>query len=358
MNTGPEREPWRLPYSTADVPGIGGRIKERPEDFLVEELPLYEPCGEGEHVYLFLEKRSMGTPELVALLAEHFGVERRAIGTAGLKDSDAVTRQHVSVHLPGVDEASFGTLRDERVAVLWVDRHTNKLRTGHLSGNRFVIRIRGVSMPDVLRARAVLGALERSGVPNAFGPQRFGAKGDNHRAGYAVVRGRRKTPAGSKKRLLVSAWQSSVFNAVLAERMASGTLDAIETGDLAFVHASGAVFAVQAEGLDETRSRAAAFDVSPSGPLWGTSMTRASGKIDAAEVAALAAWELEPEDLAASPEAKLLPGARRPLRVPLADIDLEGGIDEHGGYVKIAFDLPAGSYATSVVREVCKTDAF
>ncbi|MEM8756390.1 MAG: tRNA pseudouridine(13) synthase TruD [Planctomycetota bacterium] len=343
-------------YLTHEITGIGGSIKNRDSDFIVEELPLYEPSGEGEHLYLFVEKRGMPAGDLVGVIASHFGVRRSAVGMAGKKDTAAVTRQLVSVHLPGVSEDGFGMLRDERVGILWVDRHGNKLRMGHLAGNRFNIRIRDVGMQDVLSAHRVLGRLQNEGVPNAFGPQRFGAKGTNARRGIEMLR--RGKPSGSPgtARQLLNAVQSAVFNRVLDDRLKRVALGSLEEGDLAWVHGSGAVFEVGAEELaaDGTGARLASLEISPSGPMWGAAMTRASAAVDAAETDALERVGVTAPELEQPAFRKLLPGARRPLRVPVAEWDVEGGIDEHGSYVRVAFDLPPGAYATSVLREIMK----
>lgn len=343
-------------FATGSIEGTGGRLRDRPEDFIVEELPLYEPCGEGEHLYLFIEKREMDTPELVDLLAEHFDVRRSAVGVAGRKDRHAVTRQHASVHLPGKHEDDFGAIRDERVTVLWTDRHTNKLRTGHLAANRFNVRIRDVDMSGAVRASSVLRELATKGVPNLFGPQRFGAQRDNHRAGRDLLLGklRRRMPR-EKRRFLLNAMQSAIFNDVLLTRIEAGTWCELVEGDLAFVHDSGAVFAVD-EVSDELRERVESFEISPSGPMWGGSMARATGSAGELEADALASAGLSEDDLTESNHAELVPGVRRPLRVPLADPDVEGGLDEHGGYVRVAFDLPGGAYATAVLREIMKNE--
>lgn len=343
-------------YATRAIEGIGGTLRERPEDFIVEELPLYEPCGEGEHLYLFIEKREMDTTELVDLLADHFGVRRSAVGVAGRKDRHAVSRQHASVHLPGKHEDDFGSLPDERVAVLWTDRHTNKLRTGHLEGNRFNLRIRDVEMSGAVRAGNVLRELSSHGVPNLFGPQRFGAQRDNHREGRDLLLGRlRRRMPREKRRFMLNAMQSAMFNDVLFDRLDHGSWRTLLEGDLAFVHGPGAVFGVE-EATEELKQRIDSFEISPSGPMWGTEMMRARGDVGAMELGALSAAGLSEEDLASSKHAELVPGLRRPLRVPLKDPDVEGGIDEHGGYVRVAFDLPGGAYATSVLREIMKNE--
>lgn len=405
-------------YITADIPGIGGHIKERPEDFLVEELPAYQPCGEGEHIYLFVEKRNLSTLEMVRVLATHFSVREGAIGYAGLKDKRAITRQVVSIHAPGKRVEDFPMVTHERIGVLWADYHTNKLRPGHLAGNRFSVRIRGTEAIKVRAASAVLERLAALGVPNRVGEQRFGNRQTNHRIGAAIIKGdyeavlrlllgpdpdhpdrfgeaREAFARGDYKGALlvlprtaraeqaalralvrgwnaesavkaidpsarsffVSAFQSAVFNAVLDSRIADGMLGTLRAGDLAFKHDNRAVFAVDEMTADPTNSeRLRRFEISPSGPMWGASMIRAKGATDGQELAALLGAGLTPDDLARYDERSRVSmnGQRRPLRVPVIDPEVEGGIDEHGHYVRCAFDLPRGSFATVVLREIIK----
>jgi tRNA pseudouridine13 synthase len=408
-------------YITSDVPPVGGRLKERPEDFLVEELPLYQPSGQGEHLYLFIEKRGMATMSMVGQVARHFGVRIGDVGYAGLKDKHAVTRQMVSVPLGGRREDQFGALAHPRMTVLWTARHGNKLRRGHLAGNRFVVRIRGVDPSLAVRAHRVLRRLERDGAPNRLGEQRFGALGNNHEVGRAVLLGewRRaldlmlgpsdRSPASCaearawyargdyararaafparfhterralaalekgtgpkravaaighmQRRYYLTAFQSAVFNAVLDGRLRDGALSSLRAGDLAWKHENGAVFAVGAAeaAAPEMRDRLARLEISPSGPMWGPGMTRAAGDVDRTEVAALEATGVTLERLAAYGASAGgrgdLEGARRPLRVPLRYADVEGGIDEHGPYIRCAFELPRGAFATAVMQEVMK----
>jgi tRNA pseudouridine13 synthase len=409
-------------YITADLPGIGGTIKQRPEDFLVDEVPQYTPSGEGEHIYLTLTKRGLSTMEMVEVLARHFGVKRNAIGYAGLKDKQAVTRQMVSVHVPGKKIEHFPELRNDRLAIVGADYHANKLRPGHLRGNRFSVRIRSVRPTDVLTADRVLRRLAQAGVPNRVGEQRFGMLENNHLVGRNLIVGdfdaalrellgpntahpeinaeaRRLFAEGkfneatdqyprsarTEQRVLyrlsqgaspreamlsldepilryyLSAFQSAVFNAVLDERVGAGTLATLAAGDLAIKHDNLAVFAVDDAVVNEptTPRRLASFEISPSGPMWGASMKLAAGPTAAREEQVLASFGVTPAQLdtfdAKSPYA--LDGKRRPLRVPVIDPEVEGGVDEHGPYVRCAFELPKGSFATVVLREVMKPAA-
>jgi tRNA pseudouridine13 synthase len=415
MTFGPHLVPAR--YLTEDLPATGGRIKERPEDFLVEELPLYEPSGEGEHIYLLIEKRGISTLHMVRLLAGHFGVHARAIGYAGLKDKQAITRQVVSIHVPGKKIEDFPSIQHERIGVLWADYHANKLRVGHLKGNRFSIRVRGIDPSRAVVFKRALDRMAREGVPNRIGEQRFGNLANNHLIGLALLRrdheavirlllapdpafpenlrearelfekgeltaaldalpraartersvlgalsrsasrGQAVRQIGpSERAFYITAFQSAIFNAVLDERLVAGSLGLLGPGDVAFKHENGALFDVDDEALGrgDLGGRLAALEISPSGPMWGASMKRASGEVDRLEVAALEASGIGIDALAG--RAGGAEGARRPLRVPLTDHDLEAGVDEHGPYVRCVFDLPRGAFATSVLREIMKPE--
>ena len=400
----------------AGAPGIGGRLREREEDFLVEETPLYQPSGEGEHIYLFVEKHGISSMEMIGVIARHFGVRRRDVGYAGLKDKMAITRQMVSVWTPRGKIEDFPMLRHDRVAVLWADRHVNKLRPGHLKGNRFSIRVRGVGLQATLEAQRVMERLAREGLANRIGPQRFGFLCNNHLVGRSIVLGRwsealehllgpspthgdaqaagrrlfaegryqeamghfheslrteravlRALSSGAPPEeavrtiepsvlsYYVTAFQSAVFNAVLTRRESDGSLGRLVEGDLAFMHASRATFAVGPAELEspEMPDRLARFEVSPSGPMWGVSMRRAAGAVGETELDALLASGVDEEAMARFERAGgAIEGARRPLRVPVIDPDVEGGVDAHGSFVRCAFELPRGCFATSVMREI------
>ena len=182
------RTVFDVPFLTDEIAGTGGEIKRDIEDFVVEERPLYEPCGEGEHLYLYIEKRGISTFDVTRELAEIFHVNPRTVSYAGLKDVKSVSRQYICV--PGGDEARLGGREFDRFRILDVSRHTNKLRTGHLKGNYFRVRVRGVDPANVPRAREVLEILARRGVPNFYGPQRFGSHGRNALFGRALLKGR------------------------------------------------------------------------------------------------------------------------------------------------------------------------
>jgi tRNA pseudouridine13 synthase len=174
-------------YLTTDLPGTGGRIKERPEDFRVTEVPLYHPSGAGDHVYLLVEKTGLGSLEAADAVARALGRPRHVVGMAGLKDAQSVARQWMSLEHVDIDKAMHLDLPGVRV--LAVSRHRNKLKVGHLAGNRFEVRIRGCRPGARGAAARVLEVLQARGVPNWFDYQRFGRRADNHLLGRDLVLG-------------------------------------------------------------------------------------------------------------------------------------------------------------------------
>lgn len=403
-----------LPYATPDTPGIGGEIKVHPEDFFVQELPLYEPSGEGEHVYMEVQKTGLSTFDAVARLADVLHVQRIDIGYAGMKDRHAVTRQVFSVRGTTPEAAMAVKLPD--LSVLWAARHSNKLRLGHLKANRFAIKVRGVDPLAVTRIGPLLKRLQDSGVPNYFGEQRFGRRNNNDLLGAALIRGDNRElarlllgdpqkgvddgmqykarrlyeegdlegamhawprrnglerrllhqviktgkPSGAGRaldehlrRLFVSALQSRVFNEILAERVTAGTYSTLIPGDWACKHENGACFHV--EDLAAEQPRCAAWQISPTGPLIGYRVSLADQAAGEIELAALARHGLT-SDLFKQPGYYRVKGTRRPLRVRMEDVQYAGGVDEHGAHLTLAFTLPAGAFATVVLRELMKND--
>lgn len=398
--------PMRERYLTATLPGTGGRIKLQPEDFVVEELPLYDPCGQGEHTYVRIEKRGLSTFAAVQAIARELHVPARNIGYAGIKDAQAVARQTLS--LMRVEPEEVEKLCIPGLEVLWVSRHRNKLRTGHLRGNRFTLRVRDVGEAALPRGRRTLDLLEARGMPNHYGLQRFGERGNSHLLGRAILHGdagaflaeflgqprdgeeqptgqarmcfdagdwagalaqwppamvdeqralRTLVETGSEgravrsvprrmRRFLLSAYQSHLFNRVVAARLEE--FHRVQKGDLAWKHDSGAVFLV--EDADTEQLRAARLEISPSGPMFGYKMRMPEGEPGRLEGEILEGEGLSLEDFRL-PGGLRAEGARRPLRIPLEEVEL--WYDEG---LMLRFDLPPGSYATNVLREVIKEE--
>jgi len=216
---------------TADLPGIGGRIKAEPDDFEVEEIPAYAASGEGEFLYLWIEKRDMGAKFFIGHVARRLNIPEGEMGTAGLKDRRAVTRQWVSV--PFRAGADLSKIDGDGVKLLDVKRHVNKLRPGHLRGNRFRILIRDAV--DAAGLAPILDRIRQSGLPNFYGPQRFGRDGDTLQMGLDMLHkttGARPVRNPFLKKLSLSAAQSALFNAYLNRRMADGLLGRVLQGDV------------------------------------------------------------------------------------------------------------------------------
>src|SRR5437764_7116812 len=168
------------PLLTPELPGFGGKIRARDEDFEVEEVPSYEPCGSGDHLFLWVEKRGMAPEYFARRIANKLGISPGAVGTAGLKDRHAVTRQWVSV--PKEAEPNVPKLDGDGVRVLKTGLHTNKLKPGHLRGNRFKILVRDADR--AAPADAILDRIRTQGMPNFYGPQRFGHDGSTVDLGW------------------------------------------------------------------------------------------------------------------------------------------------------------------------------
>lgn len=340
-----------LPFSTPSEQPIPGKLKERPEDFRVEEIPAYEPVGAGEHLFVRFEKTGLDTKEAVRRIAGVLGVEPRDAGFAGLKDRHAVTTQWASFHRG--DAARLDAAAIDGVRILEAKLHGNKLRTGHLRGNRFVIRLRRATGDEpapaasLEAARSTLDALARRGVPNYYGEQRFGReRGNAARAREWLVAGGRAPRDSFERKLLVSVLQSELFNELCAARVREGMLGSVILGDLCRKEESGGLFVV--EDLETERARAERFEISATGPMFGAKMRWPEADAKQREEDTLARAELDAEKLARF--AKYGEGTRRPYRVRL----VAPSVEADGEDLVLAFELPAGTYATIVMRELTR----
>lgn len=339
-----------LPYVTGAFPGIGGVVRSTPEDFRVVERPLYLPCGEGEHLYLRITKRGIPTPELVLRLSSILGIKAKQIGVAGLKDSNAVTTQMVSVQ--GVKPELLERIRPDEciLAVEMLGRHRNRLRTGHHAGNEFTLVIRNVT-PDAARTvPLVLEELRRRGLPNYFGPQRQGRKGQNFLVGARLLNDpkQRAQLSRSKAQWYLNAFQSHVFNRILTKRIQ--TIDKLLSGDWAMKVVNGACFRVEDVAVEQPRVEA--FEISPTAPLFGARTEWATQEAGAIEQTVLAELGATVEGLTGAAKVCGFRGERRALRVPF--LNPEWSLADHN--LTLKFALPPGAYATSVLRELMKQD--
>lgn len=338
-----------LPLVTADLPGSGGTVRAAPEDFRVDELPAYLPSGAGPHLYVRIEKRGRTTRDAVRALARVLGVAERDAGYAGMKDKDAVTTQWLS--FPAARDPDPAALAGDGLRVLEVSRHGNKLRTGHVRANVFSIAVRG---GDPGRARAAAAALGARGLPNFFGPQRFGTEGRNAEVGRALLVGpetpevRRAARDRFLRRLSLSAYQALLFNRWLAARMADGLFALALRGDVMKKLDSGGLFDCEDPAVDG--ARVAAFEISPAGPMFGHKLRPAGAEALAREERLLAGEGISLADFArGGGEAE---GTRRAAR-----LRVEVAIEPEADGYRARFELPKGSYATVVLGELVKGEA-
>lgn len=403
-----------LPVFTVNLEGIGGQFKTIPSDFVVEEIPQYEFSGQGTHTYAFVQKKNMSTQDMISLVARSLGIRTIDVGYAGRKDARAITRQWISIE--HVDPKKLSKIETPKLKILDITRHTNKLKIGHLAGNRFTIRLRHLNRPvqeAVPIAEEIMKLLYDKGVPNYFGPQRFGYRGDSHLLGAAVVKkntqnffdvllGRPElapddefVPARERyeqglyeeafyqwhsafgehrkalktlirmdgntnrafrqfdRRLLslfVAAWQSDLFNRILAKRMPQ--INTLLDGDMAYKHVNGACFCVEDAKIEQARCDA--FEISPTGPLFGNRMTNLTGPAGEIENALLKAIEMTEDDYKRLNKFGAV-GGRRPLRFRPQKQKIASGRDEHGEFLELHFGLPSGCYATVLLREIMKS---
>ncbi len=343
-----DRTPTMQPYLTSAMPGIGGHMRVEPEDFRVDERPLYLPCGEGEHLYIKVTKRLLSTPDLIRKISSTVGVKAQGIGTAGLKDARAVTTQMVSLHGVTPDRLARLKADGQILSIELLGRHRNRLRPGHHAGNRFRLVIRDVAAHAKETVPSVLDILTRRGVPNYFGPQRQGRAGENYQTGVALLTDsdRRNKMSRAKRMWYLNAFQSHLFNQILACRI--DRIDRILVGDWAMKMENGACFLV--DNAEAEQPRADRFEISPTGILFGSRVSWAGGEPGEIERAVATEAGTTPESLTEAAKACGFRGERRSLRVPL--VDLDWSVD--GSILTLSFSLPPGAYATSVLRELMK----
>jgi len=405
-----------LPFMTDHLPGFSADLRVRNEDFVVQEMPQYLPAGEGTHVYFLMEKSGLTTLQAIGRIASALNIKQRDIGYAGQKDSHGVTRQWISIE--HIDPQALIQRELAHITIRDHGFHGNKLRVGHLKGNRFLIKLRGLDCPlsqALDRATKILDLLCAKGAPNYYGPQRFGNQYNSHWLGKAILSndveqffdvflGQPDKAVGSNtlegrmffsqgdyqkafeawppafyderrmlrellyqnghkkrvyrhvnktmKRFYISAFQSYVFNLVLEARMPD--IDILLTGDVAYKHDNGACFLVEDASLEQTRCQA--FDISATGPIFGSHMKSTQQEAAQIEDPIILAQASDILNHPAVLKKDNIKGARRPLRMHPENASVTSGSDDLGDFLELAFDLPSGSYATVLAREFLKRD--
>lgn len=349
---------YSLGHSSIDF-----HFRQTPRDFVVEEVPLYDFSGEGEHLVLFIRKKGLSTLELVAAIAKYLGIKQKEIGYAGLKDKHAMTKQYISLHKKY--EAKMDEFNHEDIKILSKIHHNNKIRIGHLSGNKFYIKLKKVTPTAALKIDEALKSIELYGMPNFFGYQRFGNDGNNHVDGEKIAKGEKKERNPKIKKLLISAYQSHLFNLWLSRRLEISTLvnnfkaeelegllnmpkDEISLmkaqehpfkllrGDIIEHYPHGRLF--DFNGDESDIKRFCDKDISPTGLLCGKKARTASGTARTVE-----------KDFDDDIDEQ---GSRRYAWV--FPKDTEGRYNNQEAQYELNFYLPKGSYATVLIEEIAK----
>ena len=333
-----------LPFASDGLPGIGGMIKAQPEHFVVEETLPYAACGEGEHVYITFRRSGWNTADAARRMQECLDLSPSDVGWGGRKDKTAVVVQTFSLRC-GVNAdltAVQNALAELPFEILAISRHTNKIKTGHVAANRFTIIVSQPETAALPRALAIAERLERTGVPNFYGPQRFGYNMQNIPRGFALMK---RGKGARKDAFLVSVVQSVLFNAWLKQRMQDGLYDRLLAGDLVKKTDTGGMFTV--EDLAVEAQRFDSGEIVYTGPIYGFKMRSANHVALEREAALLQDFGFTPDTF----RPFRAQGSRR--EAILRPMDLN--IAEVAEGLCFSFTLPSGAYATTVLREFMKT---
>ncbi|MBT4321254.1 tRNA pseudouridine(13) synthase TruD [Candidatus Bathyarchaeota archaeon] len=335
-----------LPYIT-DQPGIGGKIRQQTSHFKVDEIPVYEPQGVGNHLYVNITKENLTTREVQLRLADLFEIKPEDVGKAGLKDKYAVTTQTFSVLFN--DHASpeeiTPIIEDNiPVKVNWAKYHNNKIRAGHLIGNKFTILI---TKPEgsIEQAQAIAKSINETGLPNFYGIQRTGKDGENIYQGWLLLKKKKRLGNRWLRKYLLSSYQSYLCNRYLVKRIEKGLFDKMVHGDIAKKHETGGLFWV--EDLETDQGRFDSKEISFTAPMFGYKMSKPKEESMALEEEILVEMNLDVQEF----RAQRVKGTRRMGRV-LPEIT----VSDHTEGIQLEFALPKGGFATTLLREFRKIE--
>jgi tRNA pseudouridine13 synthase len=321
---------------------INGSLKSANADFRVDEIMPIEPSGQGEHLWLHIEKNGCNTDWLAQQLAKLSKVKPMAVSYAGMKDRHAITTQWFSIHLPGCDDPDLSLLQSDEVTILQTIRHDKKLKRGALSGNRFKLRIRDVS-GDLDKMQERLNTIKEQGIPNYFGEQRFGFDLNNLTKAELLFQRKIKRIKKHQRSLYLSSARSWIFNQVLSERIKQNNWNQHLAGDVFMLQGKSACF--PDDGSGDIAERLSTMQIHPTGVLWGEGESLASAKCLEIENEIAKNNELFCEGL----EGARMKQERRALRLLVDDLNWQ--MEENDSLI-IEFSLPSGAYATMVLREV------
>lgn len=327
-------------------PRLSGVIRTFAKDFKVDEKFAFEATGEGEHALLHIKKEDTNTDWLSRQISQLAGVRKVDVSYAGLKDRNAITTQWFSVWLPGKPDPDWSLLNSENVEVLSTCRHNRKLRRGSLLGNQFTLVVRDIE-GDVSDLEQRINLIAQDGVPNYFGEQRFGIDGRNLEKAEIMFGGKREKDR-FKRGIYLSAARSAMFNDVLSQRVEMDKWSNGISGDVMLLDNSHSYFlAIDID--DKIIQRLKEHDIHPSGPLWGRGELLSKGAVSELENTLPDKFEVFDKGL----KNARLDQERRSLRLSVKN--LEWNYDVENKLLNLSFFLPAGGYATSVLREIVKT---
>jgi len=318
-------------------PEVEADFKREPKDFIVDEKLGFELTGEGENLFLHIEKTGLNTQQVCQHLAKVLNKRLRDIGYAGLKDKQAITRQWFSVQVNVKSEPDLSAIETEQIKLLSATRHNKKLRVGALAGNGFIIRLRNVSDQQALIARLQTAT---AGVPNYFGPQRFGIKGNNLNWANRMSSGEQIRDK-KLKGFALSAARSYLFNQVVSERIAKDHFEQPLEGDVYSLSGSNSYFSETIS--DAILARLQSHDISISAPLWGDGELATEGEARALELTALTPFQTWQNLL----QENALEQERRSIHLMAEDLKWQTDNED----LIVSFILPTGCFATSVLRE-------
>ncbi len=325
-------------------PTSTGFLRSEMADFKVFENLPFQPCGEGEHLFIHVRKTGENTAFIAKQLAKHFGVKENLVSYAGLKDRFAVTEQWFGIHVPGKTVFDLSELSIEGVEVLSSARHNKKLRIGALTGNRFQITLKKVTEVEELVRR--WHAIVAHGVPNYFGEQRFGIEGGNIEKALSLFSGT-KVKDKKKRGIYLSAARSLIFNTMIDERIKNNQFDQLTDGDVCMLAGTQSVF-IADEVDDSIRKRFSEKDIDITAPMWGAGELMSTKQIQVFEQSIGSQFQDFCDGLAKFG----LKQERRRIRLCVDNANITVTKDGENNTVVLDFSLPAGSYATTVIREL------
>jgi len=325
-------------------PTITGILKENPDDFIVIENLSFDPSGEGEHLFLNIQKTNKNTLEVSDLLAKHFKVHPKNIAYAGLKDKCAVTSQWFSLPFPIKSKPDIQGLETESIKVIQSTRNIKKLKRGSILNNHFEIVLRDIQ-GNLSTLEHKVEQINQKGVPNYFGAQRFGKNENNLISAKKLFNNNIKC-SRSQKSLYLSAARSFLFNEIVSKRIVDNVWDTVIEGDIATLNSSRSFFNI--DSMDQkVQQRLKAGDIHLSAPLWGQGEAISKDN----------AFKLEQTVIQRNPiysnglENAGLQQDRRAMRLLIPDLKYRIADSN----VTFSFSLSSGAYATSVIRELVLT---